>query len=175
MAYAGTHRLTEAQTELETVQAAMSLAPKAASFDGPPDVEHVLEKTSQTIDADNLKIAAAILGSRIAEARKRKRAAIDLMRHAVKLQDETPYTEPPPWFYPVRESLGALLLREGQAGESEKVFGESLRRSPNNPRSLLGLSAALRAEGRTAEAKQARAEFDTAWQHSDSAISAEQL
>jgi len=78
--------------------------------------------------------------SRIAEAQRRMPQALELMRTAVKLQDEMPYSEPPAWFYPVRESLGALLLRAGSAAESEAVFRENLQRSPNDPRALLGLS-----------------------------------
>ena len=41
-----------------------------------------------------------------------------------------PYGEPPTWFYPVRESLGALLLRRGDAAEAVSTFREGLRRSP---------------------------------------------
>jgi Flp pilus assembly protein TadD len=78
-----------------------------------------------------------------------------------------PYGEPPPWFYPVRESLGALLLRTGSAAESEAVFRENLRRSPNDPRALLGLSAAIAAQGRKAAAATEHARFEAAWQHSD--------
>ena len=111
-------------------------------------------------DAYNLKIAAALLGSRIAEARRQTSESIELMRTAVKLQDEAPYGEPPPWFYPVRESLGALLLRHGSAAESVAVFSECLRLSPNDPRALVGLAAALSAQGKKADAAAARARFE---------------
>jgi predicted Zn-dependent protease len=85
---------------------------------------------------------------------------LELMRSAVKLQDEAPYGEPPPWFYPVRESLGALLLRHGSAAESVTVFTENLRLSPNDPRALVGLAAALSAQGMKADAAATRARFE---------------
>jgi hypothetical protein len=85
----------------------------------------------------------------------------------VKLQDEMPYNEPPPWFYPIRESLGALLLRRGSTAESVTVFRESLRRTPNDPRALLGLSAALAAQGHKADAAIERLHFEAAAKYSD--------
>ncbi len=36
------------------------------------------------------------------------------------------YTEPPYWYYPVRQSLGAVRLRQGKLDEAEKAFRESL-------------------------------------------------
>jgi predicted Zn-dependent protease len=122
---------------------------------------------SQTGDAVSLKICAAILGARLAEARGQLPEATGLLREAVRLQDGMPYGEPPAWFYPVRESLGALLLKSGSPAEAGAVFREGLRRSPNNPRLLLGLSEALRAEGHDTDAARTRSEFDAAWRESD--------
>jgi len=167
MAFAGKRQFDKAQDELSALRAATALAPGEASFDAGPDVQHVLDKIGQTGDACNLKIAAAILGSRVAEARRRIPESIELMRAAVKLQDEGPYGEPPPWFYPVRESLGALLLRHGSAAESVVVFTDGLRRSPNDPRALVGLTAALSAQGRKADAAATRARFEAVRQFTD--------
>jgi len=175
LALAAKRRIVQSQAELDALRAETALAPAAASFDGPPDVQHVLDKITKSIDAYYLKISAAILGSRIAEAQRRMPEAIDLMRTAVKLQDEMPYSEPPPWFYPIRESLGALLLRRGSPAESEAVFRENLRRSPNDPRALLGLSAALQVEGRKTEAATQKARFQTAWRFSDGPLAVEDL
>ena len=57
--------------------------------------------------------------------------------------DKVPYDEPPVFFYPVRESLGAALLLSGKAQEAERVFREDLVRHPRNPRSLFGLHESL--------------------------------
>jgi tetratricopeptide (TPR) repeat protein len=175
VAFVRKRKLEQSQRELESVLAEAALAPPDASFDGPPDVQHVLDKIVQSADVYNLKIGAAILESRIAEGRRQMPRAIELMRTAVKLQDEMPYGEPPPWFYPVRESLGSLLLRNGSAAESEAVFRENLRRSPNDARALLGLSVALRAQGRNADAAAEKARFETAWRFSDGPVAVESL
>ena len=175
MAFAGKQRIDQSQGELKALEAETALAPPAAHFEGPLDVRHVIDKLTQSDDAADLRIAAAILGSRIAEARRQVPQSIELMRAAVKLQDDMPYSEPPPWFYPVRESLGALLLRHGSAAESEAVFAQSLRLVPNDPRALLGLSAALTAEGRKADAAAAKTHFEAAQQHSDVPLAVKDL
>jgi tetratricopeptide (TPR) repeat protein len=175
MAFAGKGHIGQSQDELNALQAEMALAPAAASFEGPPDVRHALDKLTQSYDAFDLKIAAAILGSRIAEARRQVPESIELMRAAVKLQDEMPYSEPPPWFYPVRESLGALLLRHGSAAESQAVFTDNLRLSPNDPRALLGLAAALTAQGRKTAAAEENARFEAVRQFSDVPLSVKDL
>jgi hypothetical protein len=72
-----------------------------------------------------------------------------------------PYVEPPAWFYPTRESLGGLLLRSGRPAEAEAVFRADLERTPHNPRSLFGLSEALRAQHRSDA--EARREFTALW------------
>jgi tetratricopeptide (TPR) repeat protein len=175
MAFAAKRQLSQAEGELDGLRSEAARAPAAPSFDGPPDVQHVNDKITQALDAYDAKISTAILESRIAEARHQISHATELMRAAVKLQDEMPYTEPPPWFYPVRESLGAILLRSGAAAESEAVFRECLRRTPNDPRALLGLSTALRAQGRKTEATTEKARFDAAWRFSDGNVKIDDL
>jgi hypothetical protein len=48
-------------------------------------------------------------------------AAISKFEAAVVIEAEIPYDEPPKWFYPVRQKLGAVLLDAGKAGEAESV------------------------------------------------------
>jgi tetratricopeptide (TPR) repeat protein len=79
--------------------------------------------------ADILTIAAEILSARMSAN------SADELRHwrkAVEIQDTLTYDEPPDWYYPVRESLGAALVRAGRAAEGEKVFRDALARSPRN-------------------------------------------
>ena len=73
------------------------------------------------------------------------------------------YGEPPGWFYPVRESLGAALFLDGKISEAEQTFREDLARNPRNPRSLFGLLQALRSQAKSDDAKFFQAEFDVAW------------
>ena len=88
------------------------------------------------------EIAAHVLGGRIAEASGDPAAAIAAYEAAVKSQDALSYNEPPDWFYPVRETLAAALLRAGRRSDAAKVFEEELTRNPNNPRALWGLAEA---------------------------------
>jgi len=45
----------------------------------------------------------------------------------MKIEDEQLYTEPPDWYYPIRHSLGAVLLRAG-ARWSRALYREDLKR-----------------------------------------------
>jgi Flp pilus assembly protein TadD len=75
--------------------------------------------------------------------------------------------EPPFWYYPVRESLGAALLKTDQLAEAERAFREVLEHFPTSGRALFGLEATLRRQGKAAEAKKVQREFKNAWKRSD--------
>jgi len=102
------------------------------------------------------KVAVEILDGRIAEAKGDRTKAIRAYQRAVESEDALDYDEPPDWFYPARETLGAALMRAGQFGEAEKVFSEDLKRNPNNPRSLFGLAEAQRRLNKPSETAAAR-------------------
>jgi tetratricopeptide (TPR) repeat protein len=93
--------------------------------------------------------------------------AVARLRRAVEIQDRLVYDEPPAWYYPVRESLGAALLRAGNAGETEAVFREGVRRSPRNGRMLFGLMESLKAQGKAEQAEWVRKEYEAAWAKAD--------
>ena len=114
------------------------------------------------------------MGAKIALAKHDNQAATGLLRDAVAVQDTLKYDEPPDWFYPVRESLGAVLLLDGKASDAEKVFREDLERNPRNPRSLFGLSAALKAQKRDYDAQFVEKQFRAAWK-SDSTLKLDDL
>ena len=114
-----------------------------------------------------LGIAAEVLAGRIAEARGNAAAAIDRLREAARLEDQLLYGEPPEWSVPVRQELGMVLLEAGRAAEAEQVFGEDLRRFPDNGWSLDGLAQALRAQNRTSEAEAVAERFREAWATAD--------
>jgi tetratricopeptide (TPR) repeat protein len=120
-------------------------------------------------------LAPAILDARIAEASGNRKAAIESWRKAVEIQDGLAYDEPPDWYYPVRESLGGALLRDGQTAEAEKVFRDDLQRNPRNGRSLFGLWQSLVAQKKTANADWTRREFMTAWKSADTQLRIEDL
>jgi tetratricopeptide (TPR) repeat protein len=93
-------------------------------------------------------------------------------REALKIEDAGLYFEPPKWYYPIRESLGAALLNAGQSAEAEAVYREDLKRFPENGWSLFGLAAALRAQGKSAEAAAVDQRFSKAWSAADVRLTA---
>jgi tetratricopeptide (TPR) repeat protein len=94
-------------------------------------------------------------------------AAEQHFRMAMNLEDQLNYTEPPDWYYPIRHSLGAVLVAAGKAADAEKVYREDLARFPENGWSLFGLAAALRARGKAAEADQIMGRFRKAFGSAD--------
>ena len=114
-----------------------------------------------------LQLAANVLAGELAAASADTASAARLLRAAVAEQDTHWFTEPPPWYFPVRQALGAVLLQAGRAREAELVYREDLERNPNNGWSLFGLAQSLRAQGKAAEAAQADARFRKAWTNAD--------
>jgi len=117
------------------------------------------------------EVFRAVLAARCEQSMHGAEAAIDAWQRAVAAQDRLAYHEPPPFYYPVRESLGAALLAAGRYDEAERVFREDLEVNPGNGRSLFGLMHALRARGRTDGAHRARELFMKAWTHADVTLS----
>ncbi len=98
------------------------------------------------------QIASDVLAARIAAAKGDRKSAMAKLRDAVATQDKLLYNEPSDWYYPVRETLGGMLLRGGEISEAEKVFRADLEQNPRNPRSLFGLAQALTLQNRGDEA-----------------------
>ena len=116
-----------------------------------------------------------VVAARIAASRGDKPGAIALLRDAVANQDQLLYNEPSDWYYPVRESLGGMLLQTGDAKGAEQVFRDDLKLNPRNPRSLFGLAEALAAEKRDYDATWVKQQFETAWQGADVTLKIEEL
>jgi tetratricopeptide (TPR) repeat protein len=117
-----------------------------------------------------IAITDAAFDARVAAAEKQLGAAIEAWRRAVAAEDALDYNEPPDWFSPTRESLGAALMRNTSFEDAERVFREDLERNPKNGRSLFGLWQSLVAQGRTAAAARAERDFKTAWTHADTQL-----
>ena len=113
---------------------------------------------------DVVDLASVVLDARLESSPAR---AIPKWKRAVAIQDALVYDEPPGWYYPVRESLGAALLTSGDGAAAESVFREGLRRSPNNGRMLFGLLASLKAQKKSEAAQWVQREFDSAWRGAD--------
>jgi tetratricopeptide (TPR) repeat protein len=131
-----------------------------------PDTVYRQNQATLVVD-----VFAAILDARLAAARGEGAAAIGSWERAVKAQDRLEYHEPPPVYYPARESLGAARFHARQFAQAEAVFRDDLARNPRNPRSLFGLWQTLVALGRREEAVATKRLFDAAWAGSDVTLS----
>ena len=110
-----------------------------------------------------VRTAGAVARARLADAQGDLRGAIAAYREAIAVQDALPYMEPPYWYYPVRQSLGVALLRSGQVDAAEKVFRDSLARTPSNGWALRGLMEVYRVRGDKAALGAAQKQFAGTW------------
>jgi hypothetical protein len=165
VALARSGKANEAATARAALAGAAAKVPDEALFGGTglESAKHILA------------LATTVLDARIASARGSRADAIRLWTDAVAAADKVPYDEPPVFFYPVRESLGAALLLDGQAAEAERVFRDDLARHPRNPRSLFGLRESLSKQGRSTDAEWVKRAFDEAWRDADTTLTIEAL
>ncbi|MGE5087975.1 MAG: hypothetical protein ACM3QY_02525, partial [Candidatus Levyibacteriota bacterium] len=115
-------------------------------------------------------VAAPYLDGRLALMRGDTAAAIASLRKAVAAEDALAYDEPPGWYLPSREPLGAALLRARDYSAAEQVFRDELVRHPASGRALFGLHAALVGEGRAKEAAAVERRFRHAWRGADTQL-----
>jgi tetratricopeptide (TPR) repeat protein len=153
LALAGTGKLDEAEAERKMVAEAEAQTSPDAIFQMP-----INNKTK-----DILKIAENVLGAKISLAKNDMDATVNQLRTAVATQDLLKYDEPEDWFYPVRENLGAVLMKIGDYAGAEEVFRADLAIHQRNPRALFGLEQALKAMDKTYDAGFVRKQFDANW------------
>jgi len=110
--------------------------------------------------------------ARVASAEGNRDEAVRLLTEAVGLEDKLAYNEPADMIFPTRHLLGAELLAAGKAAEAEAVYREDLKQHPNNGWAYFGLSQALAAQRRDADAAAARKQFQSAWQSADVQLAA---
>lgn len=136
-----------------------------------------LDQTAAAIPADRvvgfnsakklLELGSETLKGEIAAAQAHHDEAIIHLQAAVATQDSLNYEEPPPWYYPVRETLGMELITSGKTADAEQVFRDDLKRNPENGWSLSGLAQCLRARNASDEATEVENRFKKAWAHAD--------
>jgi tetratricopeptide (TPR) repeat protein len=157
IALAAQGRVNEAIVELAETETAVAAAPANAA-------------AGMNAGRPLYEIAVLRAKARIAGAQGDYATAITLLTEAVAKEDTLSYNEPADEFFPTRHLLGAALLKAGRKIEAASVYREDLKRNPANGWALLGLAQALEEQGRTAEAAEARAQFDAAWKSADTKI-----
>ncbi len=131
-----------------------------------PGLEEVVANYTNP-SSDIAKVAHKVLLGEVAAFKGDLKASIEHFKEAVALEDQLIYSEPSPWHIPTRQSLGGILLKDGQYSAAEKVFREDLQFIRQNGWSLMGLYHSLQNQNRTSEAMKVKAEFDKAWEHAD--------
>jgi tetratricopeptide (TPR) repeat protein len=122
-----------------------------------------LLKESNVPAQEVLRIARTVVLARIAQAKGDKPTAVVQFERAAALQDALPYTEPPYWYYPIRQSLAAALLQAGRYAEAERQFQRALSRAPANGWSYYGLAEVYKRRGNTTSARKAEADLVKVW------------
>ena len=121
---------------------------------------------------DILQVATEVLTGEIAVQQGKYPRAIAHLDQAVKLEDALNYNEPADWSTPVRQYLGAALLKAGRYSAAEKTYREDLAIYPDNGWSLFGLAQSLQKQGKKAEAQHVQQQFKSAWQYADVQLTA---
>lgn len=140
----------------------------------PPLKELAQSKAMQELGLSNfatasqlLTIAWNTLEGELAGAQGNINHRIEHLQEAVRLQDTLPYFEPPAWYAPTRQALGAALLEANHAAEAEGVYRADLKQYPQSGWSLFGLAQSLKAQGKDKEAVETQKLFETVWQYAD--------
>ncbi len=122
------------------------------------------DKESKTIG--ELEIAAVT-----ASVKRDHEQAAELMRQAIKLEEEMgPPSGPPGLIKPAHELFGEILLRAGKPEAAAEQFKVSLLRQPNRARSLLGAARAGVQSGDRRGAAAAYAKLLEQWQYGDEGL-----
>ena len=159
LALAATGRIAEAGTARDSVAAIAAATPAEALV-------------SFNSSAALLRLAAHALAGETAARSGAIDQAVKEFQAAIREEDALRYDEPPAWFLPVRQLLGAALLSAGRVREAEAAYREDLRRYPENGWSLYGLAKCLRARRASREAAAVEARFRKAWARSDVTLGA---
>ena len=154
LAYASTDRVDEAEEEREALAEAKELV---------PETSFLFQNPSLNI----LGVAEEMVDGEIAYRRGEFKQAFEHLRKSVRRDDALNYDEPWGWMQPARHALGALLAEQGEFAEAERVYREDLRRHPNNPWALHGLSECLAKLGKPAESTKLRDALEVACERSD--------
>jgi tetratricopeptide (TPR) repeat protein len=160
VAFAATGRAAQASAALDTLRQLATAGVSGYSAVG------------WTVPTTNLEIAVHALSGEIAARSGRHEEAIGHFTEALKIEDAQLYTEPPDWYYPIRQSLGVVLLEAGKAVDAERVYREDLGRFRENGWSLFGLAQALHTQGKHAEAAAVDERFKKAWATADVTLTA---
>ncbi len=114
-----------------------------------------------------IRLAGEVAQGRRSMAEKRYRDAIHHFEQAAEMQRAIPYNEPPFWYYPVSQSLGAAHYTAGNFDEARAAFRAALFDAPNSALALYGLKETERRLGNRADFLAAQRAFERVWRGED--------
>ena len=117
-----------------------------------------------------MKIASLLASGSIDMYSSKYSEAITSFKEAVIIQDTLPYTEPPFWYYPTRQTLGHALLMNNSFEEAALVFEKDLKDYPRNGWSYFGLHLAQNKLNNQEESIEALNKFKEIWGRADISI-----
>ncbi len=159
LALAATGKLALAGVERESVAAIAAATPAGAVV-------------SFNSSAALLRLAGHALAGEMAARGGKTDEAVKEFQDAIREEDALHYDEPPAWFLPVRQQLGAALLAAGRIADAEAAYREDLQRYPENGWSLYGLAKCLRARKADREAATVEQRLAKAWARADVKLTA---
>ncbi|MBV1931328.1 MAG: tetratricopeptide repeat protein [Porticoccaceae bacterium] len=122
-----------------------------------------------------LVLAANGLLGELREAQGDLDGAIKAFAAAVELEDGNSYIEPPDWPQSMRLYLGAALLKAQRAEEAEAVYLKDLEWNQQSGWATFGLYQAIKAQGKTEEAKLVERRFKSYWRNADTTLKRSRL
>ncbi len=155
MAYLGKNDLSQGEQELVTLK---EIA-----------VDEALREVNINFNSavDLINIASQFLGARLATKYEDYDSAIAQLKKALIIEEQLHYDEPTPWYSPVRQFLGAVLLKANRPKEAENFYRQDLAKNRENGWSLKGLAQSLSAQGKSQAAKAVQQRFENAWKYAD--------
>ena len=134
-----------------------------ASWEQMGSLLHTVAASKRPLTIARLELEAAIASGK----KNERRHAWELYRKAAEEEAGLLYTEPPSYPRPVTEGWGHAAIAAGEFRVAEAAYREALVREPGGGRAMFGLAAALRGQGRTADADAMLTRAKKAWAKAD--------
>lgn len=140
--------------------AAKAAAAKLVNLSQEPG-QHPFAKLIITLQAKEAEAFAA-------EAASDRNNALTKLKEAAAIEDSIDDLSQPPYpVVPANELCGELLLEFNEPAQATTYFQRALQRTPNRPKSILGLARAANASGDTETARKRYEEFLVVWKTAD--------
>ncbi len=110
-----------------------------------------------------VQTARLVASARLADSQGDLDGAAKAYEEAVAIEDSLAYMEPPYWYYPIRQSLGSVYLRQGKLDAAETTLRTSLLRVRGNGWALAGLAEVYERKGDAKAEESARKAYARAW------------